>query len=566
MPENNENDEFIKLSKIVYNAQTNENDTINITLKNNTLSFERKDNPFINLSNSAISWGDYDRDGDMDLAIMGQSNTVGAVTTIYKNNNGTFEDTEQSFAKVYDGDISWVDLNKDGWLDLVVSGYNETAKTSIYISNKGETFESTSDSWGIPNAYRSVMSWGDLDNDGDIDLAFSGLDEGNNMFHTGYLRVDNEDKFIPTEIGYFSAINGDHAIADFDQDSDNDVIFSGEYGNEIRSQIKLNSFISPDDPKYENIPLKYSRDIEENIPVALTNSSITTYFNQRSKELSYILMGRNSNDELEVVVRSVGSIDRKDDTPTVALENGDVSVGDINNDGYNDFLFTGEDSNGSSVTKLFFTTENDFYESEFKFAGLRESTAEFVDYDSDGDLDIFITGMGENGAQTILYQVNLNSKVNSSPSEVENLKVSDLGYGNIKLDWDESTDDFSNAIGYNIKIGTTQGGTELSNTLSDLETGSRLISSPPPIQTNKFQTNLYPGIYYISAQSIDPGVKASKFSEEIQLTLLYEWKLLNQGGIEDKYIPGKQNPILRLADLDGDNDLDLLYGSSVNDP
>ena len=52
---------------------------------------KEKDNPFINLSNSAISWGDYDRDGDMDLAIMGQSNTVGAVTTIYKNNNGTLK-------------------------------------------------------------------------------------------------------------------------------------------------------------------------------------------------------------------------------------------------------------------------------------------------------------------------------------------------------------------------------------------------------------------------------------------------------------------------------------------
>ena len=131
----------------------------------------------------------------MDLAIMGQSNTVGAVTTIYKNNNGTFEDTEQSFAKVYDGDISWVDLNKDGWLDLVVSGYNETAKTNIYISNKGESFESVSDSWGIPNAYRSVMSWGDLDNDGDIDLAFSGQMKVT-ICSYGYLRVDNEDKFI----------------------------------------------------------------------------------------------------------------------------------------------------------------------------------------------------------------------------------------------------------------------------------------------------------------------------------------------------------------------------------
>ena len=102
-------------------------------------------------------------------------------------------------------------------------------------------------------------------------------------------------------------------------------------------------------------PLKYSRDIEENIPVALTNSSITTYFNQKNKELSYILMGRDSNDELKVVVRSVGEFDRKEDTPTIALENGDVAVGDLNNDGFNDFLYTGEDSNGSSITKLFFT-------------------------------------------------------------------------------------------------------------------------------------------------------------------------------------------------------------------
>ena len=51
----------------------------------------RKNNPFIELSKSSVSWGDYDRDGDMDLAIMGQSNTVGAVAAIYENKDGTFE-------------------------------------------------------------------------------------------------------------------------------------------------------------------------------------------------------------------------------------------------------------------------------------------------------------------------------------------------------------------------------------------------------------------------------------------------------------------------------------------
>ena len=243
------------------------------------------------------------------------------------------------------------------------------------------------------------------------------------------------------------------------------------------------------------------------------------------------------------------------------MENGDLAVGDINNDGYNDFLYTGEDQNGSSITKLFYTDQSKYYESDFEFVGLRESTAEFVDYDSDGDLDIFITGMGEDGAETILYQVNLNSKVNNAPSPVENFEITDLGYGNVRFDWDESVDDFSNAIGYSLKIGTTPGGTELSNTLSNLETGARLISSPPPILTNQFKTNLYPGYYYLSAQSIDPGVKASDYSSEIELLLIYEWKILNQGGIVDRYIPGKEKPILKLADLDGDNDLDLLYGS-----
>ena len=516
----------------------------------------------------------------MDLAIMGQSNSAGAVTAIYKNNEGTFEDTNQELTKVYDGDLSWVDINKDGWLDLVVTGYNEGGKTNIYISsNDGQTFEKSTSEWGIPNAYASKMSWGDLDNDGDIDLALVGIDDQEVGFSYLYLRVDNQDKFIVQDLSYFSGGGfkyGDLEIADFDQDSDNDLIFTGERDwGELRSQIKLNSFISPYDPKFENLPLKFSRDIEEDIPFALKNASITTYFNQDTKELSYIINGKDANGDLKTLIRSVGGLNRDSNTPKLALQFGDVAVGDINNDGSNDFMYTGEDINGSPVTKLFFTTSCDpslagtvpdysnctIVESNYNFVGLRESTVEFVDYDVDGDLDIFISGLSDTGAETVLYEVNLNSKINTAPSEVKNISFTDRGYGNIKIEWDESTDDYSNAIGYNLRLGTTPGGTELSNTLSDLDTGSRLISAPPPILTNTFETNLFPGKYYLAVQSIDPGIKASKFSEEFELSLYYEWKLLNQGGIVDKYIEGKKDPIILLADLDGDDDLDLLNGS-----
>ena len=98
--------------------------------------------------------------------------------------------------------------------------------------------------------------------------------------------------------------------------------------------------------------------------------------------------------------------------------------------------------------------------------------------------------------------------------------------------------------------------------MSDLDTGSRLIASPPPILTNQYKTNLSPGQYYISAQAIDPGLKSSAFSEEISLTLLCSGNFSIKR-IVDKYREGKKDPIIFLADLDGDNDLDLLNGSRV---
>ena len=48
--------------------------------------------------------------------------------------------TNQDFVKLYDGDITWIDINKDGYLDLVVSGYNQTPQTILYLNNAGTSF------------------------------------------------------------------------------------------------------------------------------------------------------------------------------------------------------------------------------------------------------------------------------------------------------------------------------------------------------------------------------------------------------------------------------------------
>ena len=190
-----EDDETIILTPTVTNGNLASSDPTTLTLLNNSITLTRKSDPFLGLSKGAVSWGDYDNDGDKDVVIMGQSSLFGAVTKLYENKNGEFVDTNTSLTKLYDGDITWVDLNKDGNIDIVASGYNQTPQIKIYI-NKVSYFQKATNSYGLPELFSSKMAWGDLDNDGDIDLAITGIDASDNYVFDVYYKEDGKDNFI----------------------------------------------------------------------------------------------------------------------------------------------------------------------------------------------------------------------------------------------------------------------------------------------------------------------------------------------------------------------------------
>ena len=121
---------------------------------------------------------DYDADGDVDVAIGGKE-----FVKIYKNTGTGLEGTPSWTTKIsggWAGCFAWGDVDNDGYLELGVSD-SWLDKFYVYKNNAG-TLES-SPSWAVGYQYSSYVAWGDVDGDGDMDLA------GSTFYPDGYVYV-----------------------------------------------------------------------------------------------------------------------------------------------------------------------------------------------------------------------------------------------------------------------------------------------------------------------------------------------------------------------------------------
>ncbi len=136
------------------------------------------------LSGSFIAgaWGDYDNDGWQDLYLA--TNPDQADILLRNTGDGDFEQVNDAAIggeKTYAHHVQWVDMDQDGYLDLFVSDYMPTRFSKAYQNNGDGTF--TLVNRLADNAYSVASTWADYDNDGDPDLFIVNDKGGNNLLY-----------------------------------------------------------------------------------------------------------------------------------------------------------------------------------------------------------------------------------------------------------------------------------------------------------------------------------------------------------------------------------------------
>jgi len=141
---------------------------------------------------SSLSWGDYDNDNDLDLVLIGRTPfPFTSMSIIYRNDGSdgqggwTFTDIAAGLTGVRSGSLAWGDLDSDGQKDLAIAGYTGSRRVAkIYHYEGNDIFYDLRAN--LPGLSVCDLDWGDYDSDLDIDLAIAGWDGASQIITVVY--------------------------------------------------------------------------------------------------------------------------------------------------------------------------------------------------------------------------------------------------------------------------------------------------------------------------------------------------------------------------------------------
>lgn len=156
------------------------------------------------------AWGDYDRDGLLDVYVCNYNWLDGVTNSLMRNEgDGTFTDVSldldidnmslPSFQPV------WIDYNHDGWPDLHIIN-DKVPTNAMYMNNGDGTFTDASTDSGLELSFEAMSnSVADYNNDGTLDIYMTNNSSGNYLMrNNGGGSFDNFTSIAELEVNMLS--------------------------------------------------------------------------------------------------------------------------------------------------------------------------------------------------------------------------------------------------------------------------------------------------------------------------------------------------------------------------
>ncbi|MEG1522934.1 MAG: FG-GAP-like repeat-containing protein [Bacteroidales bacterium] len=445
------------------------------------------------LQNCALAFFDYDRDGKMDLIMSGKSGTEN-ITHLYHNSGTSFDKVENvPFSPYITSLVACADFDNDGYVDLFLAGSDGQSSYSTVYRNDNGSFKALDFAFeGVKSGY---ACWSDIDNDGFVDLIYTGTtnDNENKLF----IYKNNNGVFELKTHELPGCKLGGVNMGDFDGDGFVDMIINGT--NEGTKKI---SVVYKNDGA-GNFELFDDKTLAGNSGAPI----LWADFNNDGK-LDLLFPGTTSSLKTTVFLNGEDGFQKGQEL--IAGFVGCVTfVGDLSNNGFNDVVTTNSEvfiNDGTTFTAL--------------NAGLDKVTLgkiAIADIDNDGKPDLLITGTTDS-KPTRIYK----NGFAADPIEVTapmNLKSIDNGDGTVTLSWDRLNE--LNQHSYNFYLRNTKTDQLVFAPMADLASGLRYLPQAGNAGLNNRITIKLPNDetdWVWSVQAISHAFRSGPFAEEIKVS------------------------------------------------
>jgi len=188
---------------------------------------------------------DYDNDGDSDLFVTNENN---AKNSLFRNDgtNNYTKITNLSFVEDLknSGGSSWADIDNDGDFDLFIANYAPNGQSNqLFRNNNGVFAEEINSIIAAANSNSFGSTFGDIDNDGDVDLivcnAYLSSVENNYIYINDGSGNFTQD--TTSELANFTGWTYGCALGDYNNDGWLDVLFANNQNDNQTNSLFQNT-------------------------------------------------------------------------------------------------------------------------------------------------------------------------------------------------------------------------------------------------------------------------------------------------------------------------------------